>query len=83
MSPTEIGILGTGDVGRTLGSGFIARGHDVKLGDRLLGWRAEPPLDTGGIEGARLLEPMCILWVNYGVRTGNWAGHAFKLLRVE
>ncbi len=45
------------------------------------GWG--PPLDTGGIEGARLLEPMCILWVNYGVRTGKWAGHAFKLLRVQ
>jgi len=34
MSPTKIGIFGTGDVGRTLGSGFVARGHDVKLGSR-------------------------------------------------
>lgn len=42
------------------------------------GW--PPPIDTGGIEGARLLEPMCILWVAYGVRTKTW-GHAFKLLR--
>jgi predicted dinucleotide-binding enzyme len=42
------------------------------------GWPA--PIDAGGIEGARLLEPMCILWVLYGARTGTWS-HAFKLLR--
>ena len=30
----RIGILGTGDVGRALGSGFAALGHDVKLGSR-------------------------------------------------
>ncbi len=41
------------------------------------GW---PAIDIGGIEGARLLEPMCILWVVYGARTGSW-NHAFKLLR--
>lgn len=37
-------------------------------------------IDAGGIEGARLLEPLCILWVGYGIRTGTW-NHAFKLLR--
>jgi predicted dinucleotide-binding enzyme len=42
-----------------------------------LGW---PAVDIGGIEGARLLEPMCILWVLYGVRTNGW-NHAFKMLR--
>jgi predicted dinucleotide-binding enzyme len=41
------------------------------------GW---PTIDIGGIEGARLLEPMCILWVLYGIRTNSW-NHAFKLLR--
>ena len=41
------------------------------------GW---PSIDIGGIEGARLLEPMCILWVLYGIRSGTW-NHAFKLLR--
>lgn len=40
------------------------------------GWETE---DAGGIEGARLLEPLCILWVMRGIRSGNWA-HAFKLL---
>ena len=37
-------------------------------------------IDVGGIEGSRLLEPLCILWVEYGMRTGTW-NHAFKLLR--
>ena len=41
------------------------------------GWES---IDIGGIEGARLLEPLCILWVVCGARTGTW-GHAFKLLR--
>lgn len=40
------------------------------------GW---PTIDIGGIEGSRLLEPLCILWVVYGFRTGSW-NHAFKLL---
>src|SRR5437867_12637901 len=30
----KIGILGSGIVGQTLGSGFAALGHDVKLGTR-------------------------------------------------
>jgi hypothetical protein len=41
------------------------------------GW---PAIDIGGIEGSRLLEPLCILWVGYGIRSGSW-NHAFKLLR--
>jgi 8-hydroxy-5-deazaflavin:NADPH oxidoreductase len=44
---------------------------------RDFGWEI---VDIGGIEGARLLEPMCILWVNYAMRNGS-ANHAFKLLR--
>lgn len=42
-----------------------------------LGW---PTIDIGGIDGARLLEPLCMLWVKYGIATGTW-NHAFKLLR--
>ncbi len=41
------------------------------------GW---PTFDIGGIEGARLLEPLCILWVLYGMKTGSWS-HAYKMLR--
>src|SRR3989304_5332475 len=33
----KIGILGTGDVGRALGRGFIALGHAVKMGARTAG----------------------------------------------
>jgi hypothetical protein len=44
---------------------------------RAFGW---PAIDIGGIEGARLLEPLCILWVRYALMTGGW-NHAFKLLR--
>jgi 8-hydroxy-5-deazaflavin:NADPH oxidoreductase len=36
-------------------------------------------VDVGGMEGARLLESMCILWVLHGLQTGSW-NHAFKLL---
>jgi 8-hydroxy-5-deazaflavin:NADPH oxidoreductase len=43
---------------------------------RAFGWN---PLDVGGIEGARLLEPMCVLWVTLGISGGSW-GIAFKLL---
>lgn len=42
-----------------------------------LGW---PTIDIGGIEQSRLLEPLCVLWVHYGLHTGTW-NHAFKLLR--
>lgn len=37
-------------------------------------------IDLGGIEGARYLEPMCLVWVAYGNQTGSW-NHAFKMLR--
>jgi 8-hydroxy-5-deazaflavin:NADPH oxidoreductase len=30
----KIGVLGTGDVGKALGSGFVALGHEVKMGSR-------------------------------------------------
>jgi len=43
----KIGILGTGDVGRALGTGFVKHGHAVKIGSRQAGnekaekWRQE------------------------------------------
>jgi predicted dinucleotide-binding enzyme len=40
------------------------------------GWEVA---DIGDITGARELEPLCILWVKYGLATGGW-GHAFKML---
>lgn len=61
---------------------FIA-GNDAtakqKVTDILhsFGWGA---IDIGGIEGARLLEPLAMLWIVYGFRTNTW-NHAFKLLK--
>ena len=36
-------------------------------------------IDIGGIEGSRYLEPMCLVWVRHGMRSGGW-NHAFKML---
>jgi 8-hydroxy-5-deazaflavin:NADPH oxidoreductase len=44
---------------------------------KAFGWGV---VDIGDITGARLLEPMCILWVKYGANANSWT-HAFKLLR--
>ncbi len=41
------------------------------------GWNV---IDLGGIEQARLLEPMCMVWVMHGIRSGTW-NHAFKFVR--
>src|SRR5438309_9015207 len=30
----KVGILGSGDVGQALGTGFLAKGHEVKIGSR-------------------------------------------------
>jgi 8-hydroxy-5-deazaflavin:NADPH oxidoreductase len=41
------------------------------------GWET---IDIGGIEGARLLEPLAMLWITHYFRTGT-GNHAFKFLR--
>ncbi|HXX96830.1 MAG TPA: NADPH-dependent F420 reductase [Candidatus Bathyarchaeia archaeon] len=43
------------------------------------GWET---IDIGGIEGARLLEPLALLWITHYFRTGD-GNHAFKLLRAR
>lgn len=43
------------------------------------GWET---LDIGGIESARLLEPLALLWITHYIRTGN-GDHAFKLLQAR
>ncbi len=42
-----------------------------------LGW--QDVLDIGGIEKSRLLESLCLLWVEYGVARDTW-NHAFAVL---
>jgi hypothetical protein len=41
------------------------------------GWESE---DMGGVEAARAIEPLCVLWCIPGLRGGSWS-HAFKLLK--
>jgi 8-hydroxy-5-deazaflavin:NADPH oxidoreductase len=59
----------------TLGAGAeeaVALAGPERLAGKVL-------IDTGGIEGARLLEPLTILWVVVGLRRGAW-DHAFKVV---
>ena len=51
----------------------------VEVGHLLgqLGWDTE---DMGGVEAARAIEPLCMLWCIPGFRNNQW-NHAFKLLR--
>ena len=39
-------------------------------------------IDVGGIESSRYLEPMCLVWVLHGVRSGTWR-HAFRLVHQQ
>jgi len=41
------------------------------------GWEVE---DMGGVEAARAIEPLCMLWCIPGLRHNQWT-HAFKLLK--
>ena len=64
--PADMFIAGDDDAAKALVTDLL---HDV-------GW---PNVwDAGGIERARLLEPLCILWVVVAQRRGAW-DHAFKV----
>lgn len=41
------------------------------------GWRRA--IDMGDIKASRLLEPLAMLWISYGVRNNHWT-HGFSLL---
>ena len=41
------------------------------------GWES---IDIGGLEGARLLEALAMLWITHYFKTGS-GNHAFKLLK--
>jgi predicted dinucleotide-binding enzyme len=58
--------------GNDQGAKDIVRGIVEKFG-----WEA---IDIGGIEEARLLESLAMLWIRYYMRSGN-GDHAFKLLK--
>jgi predicted dinucleotide-binding enzyme len=64
--PPDMFLCGNDESAKTLVSQIC--GH--------FGWGV---IDIGGIEGSRYLEPMCLVWVLHGARTGSWS-HAFKML---
>ena len=45
---------------------------------KALGWH--DTTDLGDITKSRLLEPLCLLWVNYGMINDTW-DHAFGVLK--
>ena len=61
---------------------FICGNHEgakkqvTEILDRF-GWETE---DMGGVEAARAIEPLCILWCIPGLLHNEW-NHAFKLLK--
>ena len=65
----KIGILGTGDVGRSLGTGFVDKGHDVLMGSRQAGnakaaaWakQAGPKATTGTFADAAKFGDVVVL----------------------
>ena len=64
----KIGILGSGDVAKALGAGFVRHGHDVMLGTRetakLADWaRQNSPVKTGAFGEAAAFGQIVILAV--------------------
>lgn len=58
------------------GNDAAAKAAVARLLDQL-GWDAE---DMGGVEAARAIEPLCMLWCIPGFLRNQWT-HAFKLLK--
>ena len=58
------------------GNDAAAKKTVTKLLDEF-GWESA---DMGGVEAARAIEPLCMLWCIPGFLRNEW-GHAFKLLR--
>jgi len=70
------------DFGGTKPSMFICGNNEEakkQTSDILIkfGWEVE---DMGKAEGARAIEPLCMLWCIPGMLSNKW-GHAFKLLK--
>jgi hypothetical protein len=58
------------------GNDAAAKKQVAEILDRF-GWETE---DMGAVEGARAIEPLCILWCIPGFLRNQWT-HAFKLLK--
>lgn len=58
------------------GNDADAKAQVVALLDQV-GWDSE---DMGGVEAARAIEPLCMLWCIPGLQHGDWR-HAYRVLR--
>jgi predicted dinucleotide-binding enzyme len=58
------------------GNNQSAKAHTAEMLNDF-GW--EDIVDIGPIEKSRLLEPLCLLWIEYGVSRGTW-DHAVSIL---
>ena len=75
----KIGILGSGIVAQTLGSGFLKHGHDVTLGtrtpDKLAEWKSQNPSgSTASFEETAAAADLIVLAVK-----GHAASNALRL----
>ena len=59
------------------GNNAEAKSEVSKILD-LFGFEA---MDMGGVQGARAIEPLCMLWCIPGMLRNEW-GHAFKMLKL-
>ncbi|HET8946651.1 MAG TPA: NAD(P)-binding domain-containing protein, partial [Candidatus Polarisedimenticolia bacterium] len=64
----KIGVIGSGEVAKTLGAGFLKKGHEVMMGSRepgkLRDWEAtHPAAKTGGFEDAARFGEIVVLAV--------------------
>lgn len=58
------------------GNNLSAKAHTAEMLTDF-GW--EDIVDIGGIEKSRILEPLCLLWIEYGVSRGTW-DHAISII---
>jgi len=83
QAPTKIGILGSGEVARTLGTGFLKHHHEVMLGSRTPGkladWHKDNPSGrTGTLAEAAAFGDIVVLAVKgiAAIEALNQAGAA-------
>ncbi|HEY1159201.1 MAG TPA: NAD(P)-binding domain-containing protein [Terracidiphilus sp.] len=79
----KIGVLGSGDVAKSLAGGFLKHGHQVMVGSRtpekLAGWaKQNPAASTGSFGDAAAFGEVIVLAVK-----GKVAAHALRLAGVE
>src|SRR6266581_5206045 len=85
---TKVGVLGSGDVAKSLGGGFLKHGHDVMIGTRtpakLADWAAKSPKGrTGGFSHAAEFGEIVVLAVKGTAAAGASSGGARLFLTLR